>query len=70
MVRKQKCKSIISSSVAFYYKTRFFWLNPKIDGELVELLTDISLKLNPSKFQNRVPRSLLTQQLKKELDIQ
>ena len=53
--------------LTFYYRSRFFGTNIQIDNMLIELITEVHMRLNPIKNQN-FNKSNIAQQLKEELD--
>lgn len=69
-IKNEKSKAIlklIMVKLTFYYRARFFGVNVQIDNLLIELITEVHMKLNPIKNQYLVKASI-AQQLKEELD--
>lgn len=69
-IKREESKGILKlifMKLTFYYRARFFGYNPRIDKEILNLLTEVHMKLNPMKKQN-FGKSLITQQLKLQLD--
>lgn len=53
-IRKEDSRDILKIALmklAFYYRARFFGNNIKIDNDLIELITQIHMKINPQKYQ-------------------
>lgn len=69
-IKDEKSKDILKLALmklTFYYRSRFFGKNVKIDNELIELIGEIHMKINPQKHQNLV-KSTIIKELKKRLD--
>ncbi len=58
---------IVVMKLTFYYRSRFFGINTKIDSILIDLITEVHMKLNPKKGQNFI-KSKIAQQIKNNLD--
>lgn len=54
-IKEEKSSSILKImliKLTFYYRMRFFGNDKKIDKELIDLITEIQMKLNPTRNQN------------------
>jgi hypothetical protein len=69
-IKNEKSRSILKIvylKLTFYYKTRIFGNNEKVDKLLLDLITEVYMKLNPYKHQKLVKASI-TRQIKENLD--
>lgn len=69
-IKNEKSKSILKIvyiKLTFYYKMRIFGNNEKVDKLLLELITEVYMKLNPHKRQ-RLVKANITKQIKANLD--
>ena len=69
-IKSEKSKSILKIvylKLTFYYKARMFGNNEKVDKLLLDLITEVYMKLYPKKNQNFIKASL-TKQIKANLD--
>lgn len=71
-IKDEKSKDILKITLmklTFYYRVRFFGNNIQVDKDLIDLIAQIHMKLNPQKYQN-YNKSLITQNIKFMLDNQ
>jgi len=69
-IRKENSKDILKIALmklTFYYRSRFFGNNIKIDNELIELIGEIHMKISPQKYQNYL-KSYIIRDIKTQLD--
>lgn len=69
-IRKEDSKDILKIALmklTFYYRSRFFGNNLKIDNELIELIAQIHMKIRPIKYQN-FHKSEIIKDIKFQLD--
>lgn len=69
-IKNEKSKDILKVALmklTFYYRSRFFGNNIRIDNELTELIGEIHMKLNPQKYQNYF-KSKIIKEIKTQLD--
>lgn len=63
---------IMLIKLTFYYRMRFFGNNVRVDDDLIDLITEIHLKLQPdlqSKNNRKfIPKSLVAREIKKHLN--
>lgn len=69
-IKQENSKDILKIALVkltFYYKSRFWGNNLVLDKELIDLITDIHMKINPQKKQN-LYKSKIAQVIKSSLD--
>ena len=66
--KSQGILKIILMKLTFYYRARFFGNNVQIDKELIDLITDISVKMDSTLVNPRISKGKISQQIKLQLD--
>lgn len=69
-IKNEESKAILKImmiKLTFYYRSRFFGNNKQIDNDILDIITELHMKLNPMKKQN-LHKSAITKQIKLELD--
>lgn len=69
-INKENSKDVLKIALmklTFYYRSRFFGNNVRIDNELIELITQIHMKINPQRYQN-FHRSEIAKNIRLQLD--
>ena len=66
--KSQGILKIILMKLTFYYRARFFGNNVQIDKELIDLITDISVKMDSTLANPRISKGKISQQIKLQLD--
>ncbi len=69
-INKENSKDVLKIALmklTFYYRSRFFGNNVRIDNELIELITEIHMKINPKRRQN-FHRSEIAKKIRLQLD--
>lgn len=69
-IRNEDSKDILKIALmklTFYYRSRFFGNNVRIDHELIELITQIHMKISPQKYQS-FHKSEIVKDIKFQLD--
>lgn len=59
---------IMLMKLTFYYKSRFFGNNIRIDNELTDLITEIIMKINPNYKYQGISKNKLYKSIKQNLD--
>lgn len=61
-IKNEKSKDILKivlMKLTFYYRSRFFGIDVQKDNDLLYLITEISLKLNPQKYPGQIKPHLM-----------
>lgn len=69
-IRNEKSRDILKITLmklTFYYRSRFFGNNIRIDNELTELIAQIHMKITPQKYQ-KFYKSKIVKEIKNQLD--
>ena len=69
-IRNEGSKDILKIALmklTFYYRSRFFGNNLRIDNELIELITQIHMKISPKRYQS-FHKSEIVKDIKFRLD--
>ena len=69
-IRNEDSKDILKIALmklTFYYRSRFFGNNVGIDHELIELITQIHMKISPQRYQS-FHKSEIVKDIKFQLD--
>lgn len=72
-IQNEESKGILKimlMKLTFYYRARFFGNNVGIDKELIDLITEIHMKLNSKLNSVYISKSKVTKQIKMQLDNQ
>ena len=54
--------------LTYYYRIRFFGNDMLMDKSLIDLITDIHMKLTPRLKSKHIPKSIIAKEIKKNLD--
>lgn len=72
-IKNENSKDILKLVVfklSFYYRTRYFGDNEKIENILLDLITDAHMKVkNMNKLQDKIKKGELKYEIRKELDV-
>ena len=69
-IKNEKSKGILKimlMKLTYYYRARFFGIDMRVDKELIDLITDIHMKLNPERYSNFL-KSRIARDIKFQLD--